>query len=346
MTATVSPRPPARTACAFWVAAPGLGELREEALPEPRAGEVRVRTLYSGISRGTESMVFRGEIPASEHARMRAPFQCGEFPGPVKYGYANVGRVEAGDPALEGRLVFCLYPHQDHYVVPASAARPIPAGVPAGRAVLAANMETAINGLWDGAPLIGERISVVGAGVVGLLVAALAARIPGCEVEVIDIDENRRPVAAALGAAFATPSRARIGADRVFHCSGSPAGLDTALRIAGLEATLVEMSWFGAQRVPLPLGEAFHSQRLTLRSSQVGRLPAQQAARWHAQRRLDLAIAQLADPRFDLLIGGDTAFAALPARMTELAAPGCAALCERVVYPAASSTPDPPEPAA
>ena len=339
MPPTISPHFAPRTAHAFWLSAPGHGELREEPLPGPRPGEVRVSTQYSAVSRGTECLVFRGEIPVSEHARMRAPFQCGEFPGPLKYGYASVGRVEAGDPALAGRLVFCLHPHQDHYVVPATAVHPIPDGVPPARAVLAANMETAINGTWDAAPLIGERIAVVGAGVVGLLVAALAARIPGCRVEVIDLDEDRHPIANAFGATFATPSRARSGNDRVFHCSGDPAGLDTALRIAGREATVIEMSWFGTRQVPLALGEAFHSQRLTLRSSQVGQLPAVQTPRWNAQRRLGLALALLADDRFDLLFGGDTPFADLPARMAELAAPACRVLCERVVYPAAASIP-------
>ncbi|MEZ5661134.1 MAG: zinc-binding alcohol dehydrogenase [Burkholderiaceae bacterium] len=338
MTTTVSPRSTAHSAWAFWLVEPGRGELRAQTLPEPGAGEVRVRALYSGISRGTESMVFRGEVPVSEYARMRAPFQDGEFPGPLKYGYASVGRVEAGEPALIGRRVFCLFPHQDQYVVPVSAVRPIPDQVPAERAVLAANMETAINGLWDGAPLLGERIVVVGAGVVGLLVAALATRIPGCEVELVDIDENRRPIAQAFGATLATPACARGGADRVFHCSGSAAGLQTALTLAGLEATVIEMSWFGAKQVPLALGEAFHSQRLTLRSSQVGRLPSAQISRWNTRRRLDLALAQLADPRFDLLISGETRFAALPGRMAELAAPGGRALCERVAYPLASST--------
>lgn len=338
MTTNISPDTASRTARAYWLAAPGQGELRDEPLREPGAGDVRVCTLYSGISRGTESRVFRGEIPRSEHERMRAPFQAGAFPGPVKYGYSSVGIVEAGDPALKGRVVFCLYPHQDRYVVPAAAVHPVPADVPAGRAVLAANLETAINGLWDATPLVGERIAVVGAGVVGLLVAALAARIPGCEVEVIDVDDGRQRTAHAFGAAFAAPSRARPGADRVFHCSGSPAGLNTALGIAGPEATVVEMSWFGTQPVPLTLGEAFHSQRLTLRSSQVGRLPATQTPRWDTRRRLALALTLLSDARFDLLLGKDTPFAALPARMAELAAPGCRALCERVIYPAAEPT--------
>ena len=176
----------ASSAQACWLVEPGRAELRTETLPEPTADQVRVRTLHSGISRGTETLVFRGEVPASEFERMRAPFQAGDFPGPVKYGYSSVGIVEAGPAALLGRAVFCLFPHQTRYVVPADAVHVLPDGVPPARAVLAANLETAVNALWDAAPRVGDRIAVVGGGVVGLLVAWLAGRMPGCAVQVVD----------------------------------------------------------------------------------------------------------------------------------------------------------------
>lgn len=329
------PQPPPRTADAFWSEGDGRGAIRPLELAAPGAGEVLVRTLHSGISRGTETLVFRGEVPDSERRRMRAPFQEGEFGAPVKYGYSSVGIVEEGPPSLRGRAVFCLHPHQTAYVVPASAVQPLPEAVPPGRAVLAANLETAVNGLWDAGPLPGDRICVVGAGVVGLLVAWLAARMPGCRVEVVDINAARAAVAQRLGARFATPERAGGDADLVVHASGSPAGLATALALAGFEATVLEMSWYGSRPVSLPLGEAFHAQRLRIVSSQVGTVAAARRARWSHARRLALALELLADERLDALVTGGTPFARLPELMTRLAAGDAAladALCERIDY--------------
>jgi threonine dehydrogenase-like Zn-dependent dehydrogenase len=329
---------PVAQAAAFWIRAPGCGEIRSETLPAPLAGEVQVRTLYSAVSRGTETLVFRGEVPASEHVRMRAPFQMGEFPGPVKYGYVSVGAVEAGPPDLLGRNVFCLHPHQTRYVVPAAAVAPLPEGVPPARAVLAANLETAVNGLWDAAPRIGDRIAVVGGGALGCLVAWLAGRIPGCEVELVDVNPRRAAVAHALGVRYASPEAARGEADLVVHASGAAAGAATALRLAGFEATVLEMSWYGSAVVPLPLGEGFHARRLVLRSSQVGHVAAAQRARWPHRRRLELALALLAEPALDMLITGEDRFEDLPAVMARLAhAPGDA-LCHRINY--SSGNPD------
>jgi NADPH:quinone reductase-like Zn-dependent oxidoreductase len=317
---------------AFWIAEPGRGEIRSTDLPEPRADEARVRTLRSGISRGTESLVFLGRVPASQASVMRCPFQEGDFPGPVKYGYASVGRVEAGPAPWVGRRVFCLYPHQDTYVVPLSALTEVPDEVPDARAVLAANMETAVNGLWDAAPRLGDRIAVVGAGVVGCLVAALAARVPGTQVELIDPDIRRAPLAARLGCRFAAPGQAQGDADLVVHASGHPDGLATALGLAGFEATVLEMSWYGERSVAAPLGEAFHSRRLTLRSSQVGTVATAQRARWTHRRRLALALSLLADPLFDHLLGAQSEFAALPQTLSRLASRPDGELCHVVTY--------------
>jgi threonine dehydrogenase-like Zn-dependent dehydrogenase len=260
---------------------------------------------------------------------MRAPHQAGDFPFPVKYGYASVGRVIDGEHA--GRDVFCLYPHQSRYVVPAAAVIPVPDGVPAGRAVLAANLETALNGLWDAALRLGDRVTVVGGGVVGCLVAYLAARVPGCAVELVDVAPARAVVAAALGVDFALPSRARPDADLVVHASGDPAGLTTALALAGHEATVLELSWYGDRAVTVPLGAAFHARRLTLRSSQVGGLPAEQRARWTHRRRLALALSLLGDPALDVLIDGESDFAELPSLLPSLAT--MPSLCHRLRYP-------------
>jgi Zn-dependent alcohol dehydrogenase len=317
---------------AFWIAAPGRGEIRTEALPSVSAGEVVVRALYSGISRGTEALVFRGRVPASEYERMRAPFQAGDFPGPVKYGYASVGLVERGPRELLDRHVFTLYPHQTRYVVPATAVHLLPHDVPPSRAVLAANLETAINGLWDARPQIGDRVVVVGAGTVGSLTAWLAGRIHGCDVELVDINPQRASIAKTLGVRFSSGDAVSGGADVVLHASGSAAGLDLSLRVAGFEATIVELSWYGDQLVPMALGQAFHARRLTLRSSQVGSVAASQRARWDSRRRMKFALASLTDPALDALVTGETGFESLPQVMADLADGSLDAICQRVRY--------------
>ncbi len=306
--------------------------MREESLPAPGPGDVLVRTLYSGVSRGSEALVFRGEVPISEYERMRAPFQSGNFPAPVKYGYINVGVVEAGPPSLAGRIVFCLHPHQDRYVVPADAVHPVPDAVPAGRAILAANLETAVNGLWDSAPRIGDRITVIGAGTLGCLIAWLAGQMPGCRVELVDVNPERAEVAEALAVAFATPQQASAEADCVIHTSGSAAGLRRALELAAFEASVTELSWYGSHPVPLPLGAEFHARRLTLRSSQVSAVAPAQRPRWNPRRRMELVLRLLAEDALDTLINSESRFADLATTMPELAA-GCGrTLCHRIVY--------------
>jgi NADPH:quinone reductase-like Zn-dependent oxidoreductase len=317
---------------AFWVVQPGRGEIRDEQLIAPSSSEVVIRTLYSGISRGTEALVFQGRVPPSEYERMRAPFQSGAFPAPVKYGYASVGLVETGPSDLRNRHVFVLHPHQTRYVVPASAVYPLPDAMPAERAVLTANLETAVNALWDGRPHLGDRISVIGAGAVGCLVAWLAGRVPGCDVELVDTNPGRSAIATALGLRFATPENAAGDADLVFHASGSASGLALALHVAGFESTIVELSWYGNHAVTATLGGSFHARRLTLRSSQVGSVATSQRARWDTRRRMRLALTLLADPVLDAVITGESAFDELPAVMARLAADPGDTLCHRIRY--------------
>jgi threonine dehydrogenase-like Zn-dependent dehydrogenase len=319
------------TARAFWLRAPGEGEIREIALPEPDPGDVVVRTLYSGVSRGTESLVFRGGVPRSQYAAMRAPFQEGEFPAPVKYGYLAVGVVEHGPAQLRGRTVFCLHPHQTRFVVPAAAVTPVPDEVPAARAVLAGTVETAVNAVWDAAPLVGDRIAVVGGGMVGCSVAAVLAGLPGARVELVDVDPVRAGVAAALGVGFATPDTASGDCDLVVHASATEAGLARSLELLAAEGEVVELSWYGDRRVSLPLGEAFHPRRLTVRSSQVGTVSPRRASRGYAGR-MALALRLLADDRFDALVSGEHAFEELPALLPRLAAGELPALCVRIRY--------------
>ncbi|MFC4607093.1 zinc-binding alcohol dehydrogenase [Streptomyces maoxianensis] len=325
-----------RAARAFWLRSPGHGEIRDVCLPEPSDDEVLVRTLCSGVSRGTETLVFRGGVPKSQHSAMRAPFQDGDFPGPVKYGYLNVGVVEAGPRHLLGRTVFCLYPHQTRYVVPVSAVTPVPDSVPAHRAVLAGTVETAVNAVWDAAPLIGDRIAVLGAGMVGAGVAAVLAKYPAVRVQLVDADPTRASVATALGVDFALPEDAAGGCDLVVHASATEEGLARSLELLAPEGTVLELSWYGDRRISLPLGEAFHSGRLVVRSSQVGMVsPSRRSSRTFADR-LALALDLLADPAFDALITGECAFDELPDVLPRLASGELPGLCHRVVYETAA----------
>ncbi|MFE8950627.1 zinc-binding alcohol dehydrogenase [Streptomyces sp. NPDC007856] len=321
-----------RSARAFWLRSPGHGEIRDVTLSGPAEGEVLVRSVCSGVSRGTETLVFRGGVPAGQRTVMRAPFQEGDFPGPVKYGYLNVGVVEEGPAALLGRTVFCLYPHQTRYVVPVSAVTPVPDGVPAERAILAGTVETAVNALWDAAPLIGDRIAVVGGGMIGCSVAALLARFPGVRLQLVDADPARANTAKVLGVGFASPEDALGDCDLVVHASTTEQGLTRSLELLAAEGIVLELSWYGDRRVRLPLGENFHSRRLTVRSSQVGTVsPARRSSRTYADR-LALALDLLADPALDALVTGENAFEELPDMMPRLASGEIPALCHRVRY--------------
>jgi hypothetical protein len=316
---------------ALWIAGPGQAELRDMTVPAAGLDTLTVRALVSGISRGTESLIFRGAVPESEWARMRCPFQEGEFPFPIKYGYAMVGQVEAGPAERIGQRVFSLYPHQSRFTAPATAAIPVPEAVSDARATLAAQMETAMNATWDAAPRIGDRIAVVGGGVAGALLAYLCGRLPGTEVTLIDVNPGRETVAEALGVAFALPDDAPSGCDLVFHTSATGAGLELALSLPGFEGTVIEVSWFGARPVSVGLGGAFHSQRLTLQSSQVGSISPTRRARWDHRRRLSKALSLCADPRLDALVAEETPFAEMPLRLSAiLGAPGT--LCHLIRY--------------
>ncbi|WP_308249302.1 zinc-dependent alcohol dehydrogenase [Nocardioides jiangsuensis] len=319
-------------AFAFWLREPGVGEIRPAQLPEPGPGDVLVRTLRSGVSRGTETLVFRGGVPVSQYAVMRAPFQEGDFPGPVKYGYLSVGVVEHGPPELLGRSVFCLYPHQTAYVVPADAVVLVPEDVPPERAVLAGTVETAVNALWDAAPLLGDRVTVVGAGMVGCCVARLLTRVPGVRTTLVDVDATRAGVAAALGVDFALPADATGGRDLVVHTSATSAGLQQSLDLLVAEGTVIELSWYGDAVTRLELGGAFHSGRLRIRASQVGAVAAARRGRRTAAQRRALALELLRDPAFDALLTGTSRFDELPDVMPRLADGSLPALCHTVTY--------------
>jgi NADPH:quinone reductase-like Zn-dependent oxidoreductase len=317
---------------AFWLCAPGVGEIRPITLPQCGREDVRVRTLLSGVSRGTETLVFRGGVPPGQYAAMRAPFQEGDFPGPLKYGYLNVGAVEQGPADLLGRTVFCLYPHQTAYVVPADAVTVVPDAVPPARAVLAGTVETAVNALWDAAPLLGDRATVVGAGMVGCCVARLLSRFPGVQVTLVDVDAGKANIAAALGVDFALPADAAENRDLVVHASATSAGLQRSLELLAPEGTVIELSWYGDTEVRLSLGGAFHSGRLGIRASQVGTVSPARRARRSTGDRMALALDLLRDPAFDALLTGRSRFGELPDVMARLSAGSLPALCHTITY--------------
>lgn len=329
----ISPASNSDTTRALWYVGPGAVELRAEPLGRPGDGEVLIRTLFSGVSRGTERLVLHGKVAQSEWQRMRAPLQVGAFPFPVKYGYCATGRVEAGAAELLGRTVFVLHPHQERFVVPAALAVRVPDGVPVRRATLAANMETALNAVWDSGAGPADSIVVVGGGIVGLLVGYIASWLPGAEVTLVDTDAAREAIAQALGIGFAEPKSAPKDADVVFHTTATAAGFDTAIDAAGLEATVVELSWFGDGAVPVKLGGAFHSRRLKLVSSQVGQVSPGRRPRWDYRRRIEAALRLLGDDTLDELLTQEIAFEDTPARLPALLAPGAPGLAPIIRYP-------------
>ncbi|MEO1206144.1 MAG: zinc-binding alcohol dehydrogenase [Pseudomonadota bacterium] len=318
---------------ALWYAGPGQLELRPEPVKHPNSHEAPVNTEFSGVSRGTERLILKGAVPEAEWAHMRAPLQCGEFPFPIKYGYCATGIVQLGPNELIGRRVFCLHPHQDVFNAPIEMLVPVPECVAAKRAVLAANMETALNGHWDAGSGPGDTIAVVGAGVVGLLVAAVACGITGSQTHVIDPNPARRDIAQALGATFHTEAPSELGADVVFHTSASDAGLSSAIALCGVEAKLIEMSWFGDQKTSVPLGGAFHRKRLQIISSQVGHVSPSRRIRWSYRRRLEMALTLLADPIFDQMVTEEIAFEDAPVALPKLLMRENAGLAPVIRYP-------------
>ncbi|WP_168201525.1 zinc-dependent alcohol dehydrogenase [Phreatobacter aquaticus] len=324
----------ALAARALWYASRRHVELRDELLSERTGSEALISMLYSGVSRGTERLVFDGLVAAPERDRMRCPLQAGEFPFPVKYGYCAVGTVEAGPEAMVGKTVFTLAPHQDRQIVPTDrlSVVAIPDGIPAKRAILAANMETALNAVWDSGAGPGDRIVVVGGGVLGLLVTFIVSQIPGTDVTLVDLDQSRKTYADLFGVRFQKPLDGPGDVDVAFHASATSAGLACALACCGDEATVVELSWFGDQDPSVPLGAGFHAKRLKLISSQVGMVATSRRPRWSYQRRLEKAVALLADDRLDQLITEEVAFADLPAALPRILAPGAPGLMTAISY--------------
>ena len=279
-------------------------EIRDETVGRPGPGEVRIHAIASGLSHGTEMLVFRGEVPTD--LALDLPTLAGSYAFPIKFGYASVGRVvETGAGVTElapGDHVFVHHPHQQEYVVRAAAAVRLPKRLPPELGVFLANCETALNVVLDAHPYLGDEVAVFGQGVVGLLVTQLMERA-GAAVTAVEPIAVRRELALRGGAEDAvTPeaAAARIatrtngrGADVVIEASGNGGALQLAIDAAAFQASVVVCSWYGSKPVSLDLGSRFHRQRLRLVSSQVSRLDPALAPRWDRQRRLDTALALL-----------------------------------------------------
>ncbi|HWQ83591.1 MAG TPA: zinc-binding alcohol dehydrogenase [Anaerolineales bacterium] len=289
---------------AVYFTAPGQVEVRAAPLPSLQSGEILVKTLLSAISPGTEKLIYQGLFPDDLLIDDSLPGITKEFCYPLTYGYAAVGRiVDAGhevDQSWLDRLVFAFQPHQAYCISRISDIHPVPPGIKLEDAVFLANMETAVNLVMDGAPLIGENIAVCGQGVVGLMTTALLSRFPLSNLITLDPISSRRQVSLNFGAtASLTPeslesmqvfeSLAKGGADLTFELSGSPEALNLAIQITGFSGRIVIGSWYGQKRASLDLGGRFHRSRIRLISSQVSTLAPALSGRWDKSRRFDLA---------------------------------------------------------
>lgn len=308
----------------LWFVKPREVEVREAREPPALAGRVRAKAIASGISQGTELLLYCGEGTTPFDPSLDAPNQPTY---PRRYGYAWVGEVTDG-PLAPGTRIFALAPHGDVHSLDPRDARPLPSTIPPTRAVLAANLETAITAVWDGGVALGDRVIVCGAGLVGLLVTRLSVLAGANEVTVVEPSERRRAAALTMGATRAVkPDDASIApADVVFELSGRPEALTRCLQWSDVEARVVVASNYGARVAPVALGDVFHRRRLQLVSSQVSAIPPQRGARWDHARRFALVTALLADPTLDALIEAPVPFASAPSVYGELAA----ARCERL----------------
>jgi hypothetical protein len=297
---------------ALWFVGPGHAVLRHETIAAHSAGEVcTVRSLYSAVSGGSERLVLAGRVPADLHPSMRVPYMDGDFRFPVKYGYSLVGTVEQGPQHLLGRVVHLLHPHQDICIVDSADVFPVPESIPAPRATLASNMETAVTAIWDARPLLGERVLIVGFGYIGALIGQILGAMPGIDLRIVELDDRRRELARKLGHHLEAPG-GNTEFDLAIHTSGSPAGLQEAIDRLGMEGRVVEVSWYGTTEATLRLGGTFHSQRKTIIASQVSHLPAFQTPRWDRLRRKQLVFSLLRDPAFDHLLSDPIPFEQLP----------------------------------
>ncbi|MEM9277847.1 MAG: zinc-binding alcohol dehydrogenase [Pseudomonadota bacterium] len=320
--------------------APYKAAIETVQIPEIKAENVLLKTLFSGISRGTESLVYAGKVPESEWKRMRCPFMSGSFAFPVTYGYACVCEViglgEKTSGLKPGDRVFVLHPHQDIFSVPESSCNLLPPSIPTSRAVLSANMETALNAVWDAEISGNPFCAIIGAGVVGLITAHAVRKVAGLDPVIFDLKPEKERHATEMGFRFINSS----GIDKteiqdfelIFHTSASAGGLQSAIDMAAFEAKIIEMSWYGENPVSLNLGGAFHSKRLKILSSQVGTIASAKRNKLDYAGRMQQAITLLDDPRLDTLLGSAIDFHDLPNHLHDIFSPQSDVLCQVIEY--------------
>ena len=317
-----------RKARALWHTSASQSQIKEVELSANPA--CVVKSLYSLISTGTERLVSRGQVPHALYASMKVPYMEGEFSFPVKYGYSLVGEVQEGPEEILGKKVHLLHPHQDYCRVQASELTVLPGEVPPLRATLASNLETALNSIWDSGVSVGDRVLVVGFGIIGSLTARLLQSIAGVEVWVYDLDAQRSELASASG--FHIVDRMLYDFDIAFHCSSSSKGLQSCIDHIGFEGKVMEMSWYGEQAVELQLGGSFHQQRKQIISSQVSSIPSNHRARWDFNRRKAVVMELLKNPAYDQHLGEQVPFDKVPALFGNIRKGSLSALSWVIAY--------------
>ena len=301
----------------LWFLGANQFSIREETLRSPSTPYCVVKSICSGISQGTEQLVYSEAVPESIQHQMRCPYMGGDFPFPIKYGYSLVGEVVEGPENIVGRNVHMLHPHQDYGCVHPRDIYLLDDGILPEKAILASNMETAVNAVWDSQVTLGDRVLVVGFGNVGSLVARILSLSMGVEMFVTDTSALKRSMAQKMGFNVCEISQLKEEFDISFNVSASADGLQTAIDAVGYEGKIIELSWYGNRAVSLQLGGDFHIQRKTIISSQVSHIPSHRLARWDTIRRKKLVFSLLKQPEFEEHVTHNLRFSELPRILSE-----------------------------
>ena len=275
----------------YWIDKKNKGYFKFGEISSINSNEIVVKTLFSGISYGTEKLVYSGKVPKSQRNLMKCPYQEGDFGNDIKYGYINVGKVVDGDKSYLGNNIFSLYPHQDFYKIPSNEALIIPNKIPLSRCLLIPNLETAINAVWDTLPSAGDRILVIGAGIVGLLTAYLINKIPGVNLFIVDKDPSKRKITKKLGINFLDAIPKKFDARFIYECTGDHRILNSLKNNITVNSTICVLSWYGDKKSDIALGENFFSKRAKLIMSQVSKIsPARYDLNNQDRRKIALDI--------------------------------------------------------
>ncbi len=304
---------------ALWHVDPAHSVLRQQTLGKLTPGECLVKTRFSMVSLGTERLVCKGGMSPEAYGPMTVPYMQGAFSFPLTYGYSLTGEVIDGPQEWLGERVHAMHPHQDLCVIHSHDLTVVPGNVPLDRAVLASNLETAVNGVWDGQPIMGQRVLVIGYGLIGALIAHLVKPIPGIELHIHDIRGSRKELAIANGHHVWDAAESQPGDyDLIFHTSASSAGLQFAIDHTREEGRVIEMSWYGNQTVNLDLGASFHYGRNRIISSQVSRIASPALPHFDHHRRKSLIFQLLADDAYHKFLGEGIVFDQSPSFFSDL----------------------------